>query len=101
MDSPLVLAENLKDIVRQFYERIWNKHDLSYLPTLLQENFSFRGSLGKESIGHQGLELPGFSGHLFVTSERLLQIPGDLLRPDGCVDARNCKTTRCILKYPG
>jgi len=41
-------------IVETFYEEIWNKHDKSKIPKLLQEDFSFRGSLGQVRHGHAG-----------------------------------------------
>lgn len=44
----------LKDQVRKFYEILWNAHDKSAIPTLLDENFTFRGSLGHEKRGHDG-----------------------------------------------
>jgi steroid delta-isomerase-like uncharacterized protein len=44
---------DLKDLVREFYERIWNAYDLEYIPRLLQDDFSFRGSLGSQCHGHR------------------------------------------------
>jgi predicted ester cyclase len=44
----------LKDQVRKFYEILWNAHDRSAIPSVLQENFAFRGSLGQEKRGHDG-----------------------------------------------
>lgn len=41
-----------KEIVRQFYEAIWNSDDKTIIPELLCEDFSFRGSLGKMQYGH-------------------------------------------------
>ena len=38
-------------LVDQFYERIWNAGELSAIPELLSETFSFRGSLGMELQG--------------------------------------------------
>jgi steroid delta-isomerase-like uncharacterized protein len=39
------------DLVRAFYERIWNTGDLGAIPALLAERFVFRGSLGTELRG--------------------------------------------------
>jgi predicted ester cyclase len=36
------------DLVRLFYERIWNNGDLDAIPALLAKDFKFRGSLGTE-----------------------------------------------------
>ncbi len=40
--------------VERFYEEIWNRHDKSWIPRLIHEDFSFRGSLGDEKRGHEG-----------------------------------------------
>lgn len=39
------------ELVRAFYDRIWNAGDLSALPDLLSPGFVFRGSLGNELEG--------------------------------------------------
>ncbi|HTX42536.1 MAG TPA: ester cyclase [Acidobacteriaceae bacterium] len=39
------------ELVRAFYERIWNAGDLSAVPALLSPDFRFRGSLGNELVG--------------------------------------------------
>jgi len=41
-----------KQVVRRFYEEIWNHHDLTRLGEILEPGFSFRGSLGPELTGH-------------------------------------------------
>ena len=40
-----------KDLVRVFYERIWNSGDLSAVAKLLTVDFAFRSSLGNELLG--------------------------------------------------
>src|SRR5215470_11259854 len=52
--SNLTNMSNHQAIIRAFYEGIWNQHDTSQIPELLQEDFSFRGSLGQERHGHAG-----------------------------------------------
>jgi len=44
-------AWSAPDLVRQFYERIWNEGDLSAMSELLAADFRFRGSLGQETSG--------------------------------------------------
>jgi len=44
----------LKQQVRRFYEVLWDAHDKAAIPTLLHENFTFRGSLGQQKRGHDG-----------------------------------------------
>jgi len=39
------------DLVRDFYERIWNAGSQSAVGEILAENFMFRGSLGAEMTG--------------------------------------------------
>ena len=43
-----------KQQVTRFYETIWNAHDKGAMPSVLQANFTFRGSLGQEKRGHAG-----------------------------------------------
>lgn len=43
-----------KDQVRKFYEILWDAHDKNAIPSVLHENFTFRGSLGQEKRGHTG-----------------------------------------------
>lgn len=43
---------SIKSVVRKFYDDVWNKHDKSVIPALLQPDFTFRGSLGPSKTGH-------------------------------------------------
>ncbi len=43
-----------KDQVRRFYEVLWDAHDKEAIPSVLHEDFTFRGSLGQEKRGHGG-----------------------------------------------
>lgn len=43
-----------KELVRKFYEVLWDAHDKEAIPSVLHENFTFRGSLGQEKQGHNG-----------------------------------------------
>lgn len=42
------------DLVRRFYEEIWNRGNKAKIPELLHESFTFRGSLGQTRRGHDG-----------------------------------------------
>lgn len=46
--------EKNKETVTQFYEQIWNEGNTSLIPQLMDENVSFRGSLGQVQHGHKG-----------------------------------------------
>ena len=43
-----------KDQVRKFYEVLWDAHDRDAMPSVLHEDFTFRGSLGWQKRGHDG-----------------------------------------------
>ena len=40
------------DIVRLFYDEMWNKADKSRIPEVFHPDFTFRGSLGPVLVGH-------------------------------------------------
>lgn len=40
--------------VQRFYEVLWNAHDLDAIPSVLHDDFTFRGSLGDERRGRKG-----------------------------------------------
>ena len=40
--------------VERFYRDLWDKHDKAAIPEVLNEDFTFRGSLGQEKKGHIG-----------------------------------------------
>jgi steroid delta-isomerase-like uncharacterized protein len=42
------------DIVRRFYEEIWNRGDLAAVPEICDRHLVFRGSLGDTKHGHAG-----------------------------------------------
>lgn len=46
-------SSHIRSVVHSFYADIWNRHDKSKIPTLLSENFTFRGSLGQTKLGHE------------------------------------------------
>ncbi len=43
-----------KEQVRRFYKVIWDAHDRDAIPSVLHDDFAFRGSLGDERRGHKG-----------------------------------------------
>ncbi len=50
---------SIADLVRRFYRDVWNARDRSAIAELLTEEFRFRGSLGRESVG-----LPAFADYV-------------------------------------
>lgn len=45
---------NEKNQVQKFYELIWNVHNKNAIPEILDNQVTFRGSLGETSVGHAG-----------------------------------------------
>jgi steroid delta-isomerase-like uncharacterized protein len=45
---------NPVDIVRHFYDEIWNRGDLDAIADICHREMTFRGSLGDTKSGHEG-----------------------------------------------
>ncbi len=43
-----------KQLVNDFYQKLWDAQDKAAMVDVLAKNFTFRGSLGQEKRGHQG-----------------------------------------------
>lgn len=50
-----VVPHSNMELVRRFYEDMWNHFDKSLFPELLHRDIRFRGSLGHEKQGYEGL----------------------------------------------
>lgn len=46
--------EDNNELVRIFYERLWNRWDMAAVPEILSPDIVFRGSLGMEKKGRSG-----------------------------------------------
>jgi len=44
-----------ESLVLRFYQEMWNRFDTSVIPAIAHPEIHFRGSLGHEKRGHQGL----------------------------------------------
>lgn len=42
-----------KDVVRAFYEDLWDRADTSLVAQIFHPDFTFRGSLGPQLVGHE------------------------------------------------
>jgi len=45
-----------KDIVKKYYEELWNKQNRDYIDTLLDDNIKFHGSLNIQTFGKKAFE---------------------------------------------
>jgi predicted ester cyclase len=52
MDLDPAKLSKRKNTVRLFYKEVWEKGDLSHVPGIFHEGFTFRGSLGPSVVGH-------------------------------------------------
>lgn len=64
----------MKSVVQSFYTDIWNHHDKSKIPDLLQPGFTFRGSLGPKRTGHDE-----FAGYVDFVHQALGDYRCDIL----------------------
>ena len=62
-----------RELIRRFYEELWNPFDKRKVPELLTDDVKFRGSLGQETFGHSGFTeymgiiraaFPDFTNHV-------------------------------------
>ena len=51
------MTEQYKDIIRRYYEEIWNQSNMALIPELVHENVSFKGSLGATQRGLRSLSV--------------------------------------------
>ena len=64
LDLRSVTLSPQKEMVRVFYKELWDRADKSLIPMLFHADFTFRGSLGRTLVGHEG-----FAGYVdFVTA---------------------------------
>lgn len=49
-------AESYKDLVRRYYEALWNRWDFALADELIAESILFRGSLGITVQGREGFK---------------------------------------------
>jgi predicted ester cyclase len=54
LDSAPWNTGGMDDLIRRFYEDLWNRWDDAAVDDLLSEGFIFRGSLGTDTVGRDG-----------------------------------------------
>jgi steroid delta-isomerase-like uncharacterized protein len=45
-----------KELIEKWYYKMWNDWDMDIIPEILDEKITFRGSLGQEKRGREGLK---------------------------------------------
>lgn len=77
-DTPLDLTQVAwspqKEVVRVFYKEMWDHANTSLVPGIFHPDFSFRGSLGPQLIGHQQ-----FIGYVEFVTGALDRYTSDIL----------------------
>jgi predicted ester cyclase len=63
-----------KEMVRVFYKEMWDHADVSLVPRIFHPDFTFRGSLGPQLIGHQQ-----FIGYVEFVTGALEHYTSDIL----------------------
>ena len=63
-----------KEAVRVFYKEMWDNADTSLVPRLFHPDFTFRGSLGPELVGHEQ-----FIGYVHLVTGALGNYTSDIL----------------------
>jgi predicted ester cyclase len=77
-DKPLDLAavpwSHQKEMVRVYYKEMWDRANTSLVPRLFHPDFTFRGSLGPELVGHEQ-----FIGYVQYVTGALDRYTSDIL----------------------
>ena len=77
-DSPLDFAtlglSRQKEVVRVFYKEMWDRADISLVPQIFHPDFTFRGSLGPQLVGHEQ-----FIGYVKFVTGALDRYTSDIL----------------------
>jgi len=80
-----------KEIVRTFYQDMWNRTDAGLVPDIFHPDFTFRGSLGPTLVGHINSQKPRNAGNISASDRRTPQVPE--MRPPSTIaqyEARPC-----------
>jgi len=74
LDLSKVPWSSQKEMVRVFYKELWDHADTSLVSRIFHPDFTFRGSLGPELVGHEQ-----FIGYVELVTGALGQYTSDLL----------------------
>ena len=74
LDFSGVRLSSQKEVVRVFYKEMWDRADVSLVPQIFHPDFTFRGSLGPELVGHRQ-----FIGYVELVTGALEHYTSDIL----------------------
>jgi predicted ester cyclase len=74
LDLSSVTLSRQKEVVRSFYKDMWDHANVALVPQLLHPDFTFRGSLGPQLVGHRQ-----FIGYVESVTGALGQYTSDIL----------------------
>jgi len=74
LDLSQVAFSRQKELVRVFYKEMWDHANTALVPHIFHPDFTFRGSLGPELVGHQQ-----FVGYVEFVTGALGQYTSDIL----------------------
>jgi predicted ester cyclase len=74
LDLSKVAWSRQKEVVRVFYKEMWDHANVALVPQLFHPDFTFRGSLGPQLVGHEQ-----FIGYVRFVVAALDQYTSDIL----------------------
>jgi len=74
LDLSRVTLSRRKELVRVFYKEMWDHADTALVPHIFHPDFTFRGSLGPQLVGHQQ-----FIGYVEFVTGALGRYTSDIL----------------------
>jgi predicted ester cyclase len=74
LDLSKVAWSRQKEVVRVFYKEMWDRADVGLVPQLFHPDFTFRGSLGPQLVGHRQ-----FIGYVETVTGALGEYTSDIL----------------------
>ena len=74
LDLSQITLSRQKEVVRVFYKEMWDYANTALVPHIFHPDFTFRGSLGPQLVGHQQ-----FVGYVEFVTSALGQYTSDIL----------------------
>jgi len=68
LDLPRAPWSHQKEVVRRFYKEMWDCADVTLVPQIFHPDFTFRGSLGQQLVGHA--QFIGYVEHVTGSLDR-------------------------------